>query len=308
MAVPTAPPPPPPTGRSLGGYAAAVAITVVAILSQYFVPALVPAARPLYSTLLGDLAVVYGIPIAAGAALIGTGPLRHWRRHTGLAAVEGLRWYGALTVLGLVVVAGLTVIYLAVDPGALTLLERPNPALAQAAGDPAFFIALSFVIGAAEETIFRGWIYGFWVARGGRWVVPAAATSVLFAGLHLYYGTTYGIAAPLLFPTLFLLGFAFAATFRASGGNLVVVALLHGAFDAAAFLSLIDLEAGVLARYVPVFVGAALFLVLAVRRPGSPWRPLGSLAARRGAAERPLSRAAPSGSEPSTAVPPRGGP
>ncbi len=278
MAVPELPPPPP-TGRSVAGYATAVTITVVAILSQYFVPPLLPLARPLYSTLLGDLAVVYGIPIVACLVLIGGGPLRHAGRLNGLATVEGLRWYGALTVVSLAVVVVLTAIYGVVDPGALHLLDRTNPALAQAAGDPVLYIALSFAVGAIEETIFRGWIYGFWVARRGSWLVPAVATSVLFAGVHLYYGTTYGIAAPLIFPTLFFLGFAFAATFRASGGNLVVVALLHGAFDASAFLTLINYDAGVVARYVPVLVGMLLFVVVWVRRPGSPWRPLGSLGA-----------------------------
>ncbi len=307
MAAPPAPPPPP-TGRSLAGYLAAVAITVVAILSQYFVPALVPAARPLYSTLLGDVAVVYGIPIVAGLLLIGTGPLRHWRQRTGLAAVEGLRWYGALTVLSLMVVVGLAAIYAVVDPGALALLDRTNPVLAEASGDPLFYIAFSFAVGAIEETIFRGWIFGFWSARSGRWVVPAAVTSVLFAGVHLYYGTTYGPAAPLVFPTLFFLGFAFAATFQATGGNLVVVALLHGAVDAAAFLTLIDLDAGAIARYVPVLIGAALFLVIAVERPGSPWRPLGSVGAWRLPAAPIPSEGLPPGASAPAAPPPAGRP
>jgi membrane protease YdiL (CAAX protease family) len=272
-------PPPPPSGPSVGRYGLAVGITVFVILSQYFVPELLPVVEPVYGSLVGDFLVVYGVPIVAFLGLVGLGPLRHWRHQMGLAALEGLRWNGALTLASLFVVAALTVVYLAVDPGALALLSRTNPALAEASGNPWLFVALSFAIGAIEETIFRGWIFGFWTGRGGWWVVPATWTSLLFAGVHLYYGTTYGIVAPLIFPTLFFLGFAFAATFRASGGNLVVVALLHGVFDASAFLTLVNYDAGVGLRYLIVLVGVVLFLLFWVRRPGSPWRPLGSVEA-----------------------------
>ncbi len=282
-------PAPPPTGPSVARYALATIATVLAIGSQYFLPQLVVAVRPVYTSLLGDLLVVYGIPILAFLGLVGTGPLRHWNQHNGLAALEGLRWYGALTLVSLVVIVALTVVYLALDPSALNLLSRTNPALAQAMGDPWFFVGLSFLIGAVEETIFRGWIFGFWVARSRSWVVPAAWTSLLFAGVHLYYGTTYGIVAPLIFPSLFFIGFAFAATFRATGGNLVVIALLHGLFDASAYLTLVNEDGGLALRYLVVFVGIVLFLLLWVRRPGSPWRPLGSVEAATTAAAGPYS-------------------
>ena len=267
-------PPPPPSGPSVARYALAVVLTVVAVASQYFLPELLPELRPVYGSLLGDLLVVYGIPVLSFLGLVGTGPLRHWGDRMGQATVQGLAWFGSLMVLSLVVVIVLTAIYLAVDPAALSLLSRKNPALTQAMGDPWFFVALSFAIGAIEETIFRGWIFGFWTARPGSWLVPATWTSLLFAGVHLYYGTTYGIVAPLIFPTLFFTGFAFAATFRASGGNLVVVALLHGVFDASAFLTLINEGAGISLRYLVIFVGAVVALVLWFRRSEPPLRPI----------------------------------
>jgi membrane protease YdiL (CAAX protease family) len=267
------PPPPPPSGPSVGRYVVAVAVTVFVIASQYFLPQTVGALRPVYTSLLGDLLVVYGIPVVAFLLLVGTGPLQNWSRRMGLATVQGLAWYGALLVLSLIVVLVLTAIYLAVDPGALALLSKQNPALTQASGDPWFFVGLSFVIGAVEETIFRGWVYGFWTARGGSWVVPATWTSVLFAGVHVYYGTTYGIVAPLILPTLFFTGFAFAATFRASGGNLVVIALLHGVFDASAFLTLVNPDAGLALRYVVILVGALVAFALWARSSEPPLRP-----------------------------------
>jgi len=116
----------------LGRYFLGVIITVFAILSQYFVPELIPATDGVYGNLPGDLAVVYGIPIVAFAALVGGTPLRDWGRRMGLATWHGLRFYGLLTLLGLLVVFVLELVYLAVDPAALQLLSRPNPALEQA--------------------------------------------------------------------------------------------------------------------------------------------------------------------------------
>ncbi|MGA8536565.1 MAG: CPBP family intramembrane glutamic endopeptidase [Thermoplasmata archaeon] len=272
-AAPNGSAPPPTTSRaSLARYFVGVAITVFAVLSQYFLPQALPALRPIYGTLVGDLAVVYGIPVLSFVLLVGLDPLRHWADRMGLAVVEGLRWYGLLSLLALVVVLGLAIVYMAFDPAALQLLNRPNPALQQAAGDPWLYVALSFVVGAFEETIFRGWIFGFWRGRAGSWVVPALWTSGLFAGVHLYYATTYGVAAPLIFPSLFLLGFAFAATYQASGGNLVVVALLHGANDATAYLTLINLDLADGLHYLVILVGAALGLVLYLRPKDSPMK------------------------------------
>ena len=250
---------PPPA--SLARYFLGVAITVLAVLSQYFVPSLLPASLVLYGNLPGDVFVVYGIPVISFVLLVGLAPLRDAFRRMGSAAWHGLRFYGLLTLLGLLVVLVLTILYEVIDPAALSLLNKPNPALTQAEGSPWFFVGFSFVVGAFEETIFRGFLFGYWRDRSGPWTVPAVWTSVVFAGVHLYYGTTYGAAAPLIFPSLFLLGFAFAATYRYSRGNLVVPAALHGAHDAAAFLTLISEVWGLIALYSVVLLGALIGLI-----------------------------------------------
>lgn len=256
---------------SLGRYFAGVAITVGAILSQYVVPQNFPSTLVLYGNLPGDVLVVYGIPVLAFAVLVGGGPLRDWAHRMGLASVEGLRWYGLLSLLALLVLIALVVVYLYWDPSALGLLNRPNPALQQAAGNPWFFVGFSFVVGAIEETIFRGWIFGYWRDRPGSWVVAATWTSAVFALVHVYYAFTYLAAAPLYFPGLFLTGFAFAATYRYSGGNLVIIALLHGAQDATAFLTIISPELdslGVSLHYLLIFIGAIVGLAVYLgRRP-----------------------------------------
>jgi membrane protease YdiL (CAAX protease family) len=251
-----------------------VGITVLAVVSQYFVPELWSPAQFVYGNLPGDLFVVYGIPVIAFAWLVGTGPLQNWAGRMGLASVEGLSWYGLLSLAALAVLFVLVVVYERFDPSALGLLNRPNPALTQAAGDPWFWVGFSFVIGAFEETIFRGWIFGFWRNRPISWVIPATWTSALFAGVHVYYGVTYGAAAPLIFPSLFLTGFAFAATYRASGGNLVVVAFLHGASDATAFYTLVNFDAGIVLHYLLILIGVIVGVVYYLRKTRTDLTPI----------------------------------
>ncbi len=263
---------PPPPRVGLGPYLAAVAVTVAAILSQYVVPQHVPATRPVYGSLVGDLLVVYGVPILAFAVLVGAAPLARAVGSMGKASVEGLRWYGVMGLAALLLTLALAVLYLIVDPSAIGRLSAPNPDIEAAKGDPWFWVGFSFVIGIVEETIFRGWIYGYWIARGSpRWLAHAIWTSALFAVVHLYYATTYGPAVGLFVPTLFLAGLGFAFAYRWSGGNLLVIGLLHGLFDSSAFLYLISPTAGDLLRYLPIVAGLAV--AASLRRPSAPSPP-----------------------------------
>ncbi len=253
--VPLDPPPAFPRG-GLRSYGAAVTITVASILSQYWLPERIPALRLLYGNLAGDLFVVYGIPIITFAVLVGFGPLARFAAAPGKATVEGLRWYGIASLLALLLTVALAVVYLALDPSAIHQLTAPNPDLKAAMGDPWLWVALSFPIGLLEETIFRGWVFGYWLARRTpRWILHAGWTSLLFAGVHLYYATAYGAAAGLIFPMLFMLGFGFAVAMRYSGGNVLVVGLLHGAYDSAAFLTLVSTTAGIAFRYGLIAIG-----------------------------------------------------
>ncbi|MCI4340614.1 MAG: CPBP family intramembrane metalloprotease [Thermoplasmata archaeon] len=265
-----------PAGRgrlgSTTAYAAAVVLTVLAILSQYVVPWAVPATRPLYSSLLGGLLIIYGVPIVAFALLVGTRPLDRAFSGLGRSFAPSLAWYGALSIGTIGALVGLLVLYTWLDPSALDLLNKPNPVLEQGASHVWFWIAFSFVIGAVEETIFRGWVFGYWIARGSTNLTwHAVWTSALFAGVHLYYGATYLAAAPFTYTPLFLLGFAFAMAVRASRGNLVWVALIHGATDATAFLTIVSSDWAVGIHYGIVVIGAGLAVVLYLRtRPTPP--------------------------------------
>lgn len=265
----------------LPAYVAALVIAVFAILSQYFLPQLVPLVRPVYASLLTGLLVVYGIPIVAFAVLIGAGPLRSYFANAGSATVEGIRWYGAMGILGLLSVFVIVAVLSAIDPSALSQLSKLSPPLEAAKSDPWFWVGFSFVVGIVEETIFRGWIFGYWLLRQpSRWLTHAVWTSLLFASLHLYYGTTYGVASAVAFAELFFAGLGFAAAVRYSRGNLFVVGLLHGAHDALSFATLVWNPYATELYYLLIVVGALVFLVVvlraqqvAARGPITPWQP-----------------------------------
>jgi len=263
---------------STAQYAVAVLVTAVAILSQYFLPQNVPAVRPIYENLAGGLFVAYGIPILAFATLVGVRPLDRYRARLGASFAPSVAWYGALSVLSLLVLVVLVIVYEALDPSALNLLNKSNPVLVGAASDPWFWIGFSFVVGAIEEAIFRGWIFGYWIARGSPnlgW--HAIWTSALFAAMHLYYGATYLAAAPFSYSELFLLGLAFSLAVRSSRGNLVWVALLHGATDATAFLTLVSPGWADGIHYGIVVVGFTLAIILYLRgSAGSSRVPFGA--------------------------------
>jgi membrane protease YdiL (CAAX protease family) len=256
---------------TLPSYFAAVAITVLAILSQYFLPQLVPAVRPLYSTLGPDLLVVYGIPIVVFVLLVGIQPLRRFFANSGPAVVEGLRWYGAMSILGLLAALTFVAVLAAVDPSAIMQLSKLSPPLVAAESDPWFWVAFSFVIGIVEETIFRGWIFGYWLLRSpAHWFAHAVWTSLLFASVHLYYGPTYGYASGVAFAELFFAGLAFAFAVRYSKGNLLIVGLLHGAHDSLSFSTLVWKPYGEELYYFLILVGAIVFVAVALLRDKDP--------------------------------------
>lgn len=265
--LPPVPAPPNVAPPSLVRYAIATVVTVVAILSQYFLPQHVPALVPLYSSVLADFLIVYGVPILAFALLVGAGPLRNWNANLRIGAVEGFSWYGLLTLLALLVSIVALAVILIFDVSAASTLSKPTPVVKAAASDPWLWVALSFVVGAVEETIFRGWIFGYWLLKDpGRWKVHAAWTSVLFGGVHVYYALTYGIV--FVIPAIVLVadGLAFAIAVRNSGGSLVTVSFLHGWNDATAFLTLALPTLGLALHYIVVLIGVIIALIAYLAR------------------------------------------
>jgi membrane protease YdiL (CAAX protease family) len=225
------------------------------------------------------LLIVYGIPILAFLLLVGLQPLRRFFANTGSAVVEGLRWYGAMSILGLLAAFTIVAILAAIDPSAVAQLSKLSPPLIAAESDPWFWVGFSFIIGLVEETIFRGWIFGYWLLKKpSQWFAHAVWTSALFASMHLYYGSTYGFASGVAFAELFFAGLGFAFAVRYSKGNLLIVGLLHGAHDALSFSTLVWKPYGEDVYYFLILAGAIVFLVVAALRsrepqPMVPWQP-----------------------------------
>jgi len=175
------------------------------------------------------------------------------------AAKFGLGLFGVLTVVGLFLSIIVLAILLHFDPHAINLLNKPNPVLNVPSNVAWVMIPVSIlVVGPVEEYLFRGFINGglLSMSKGKNWVLLAVVSSVMFASVHAYYAVTYGVASILVFVSLITLGLAMSITYYWSGGNILGPALIHGVYDATAFLGVAtSIQIGAAARLVMMFVG-----------------------------------------------------
>lgn len=230
-------------------YVIGLAVIFISVYSQYFIH---------YGSIIGYL-VVYGIPVLAVSLLFGKPLLNRARKNNEDAVKFGLGLFGVLTVIGLL----LSIIALAIithfNPHAANLLNKPNPVLNVSSKVAWVMIPVSIlVVGPAEEYLFRGFIFGglLSIFKDKNWVLLAAVSSVMFASVHAYYAVTYGVASVLPFIDLITFGFAMAATYYWSGGNIMVPALIHGVYDATDFLGVATTtQIGQAAQLVMIFVG-----------------------------------------------------
>jgi membrane protease YdiL (CAAX protease family) len=212
----------------------------------------------IHSPILGMI-IVYGIPILATGWLWGRPIIRNALAQTYRALKLGLGFFGAFTALG--IIAGTVVFFVIVslDPRAVNLLDRPNPVLQVGPEFAWIMVGLSFlVVGPAEEYLFRGFLYGALLSlfEGRHWLGLAFVSSVLFAAVHLYYGFVYGVASLVPFIDLVTFGMAMAVTYYLSGGNLLIPALIHGAYDATGFLGVATLPGlALLLRGLMILIG-----------------------------------------------------
>ena len=250
-------------------YLIGVVVIFLSVYSQYFIH---------YGSITGYL-VVYGIPVLVVSLLFGRQLLHRAGKNNKDAAKFGLGLFGVLTVIGLL----LSIVALAIithfDPHAANLLNKPNPVLNVPSNVAWVMIPVSIlVVGPAEEYLFRGFIYGglLSISKGKYWILLAAVSSVMFASVHAYYAITYGIASVLPFIDLITFGLAMSITYYWSGGNILVLALIHGLYDATDFLGVATTsQIGQAAQLVMIFVGigfAAVYLPkkIAMRQTPNP--------------------------------------
>jgi membrane protease YdiL (CAAX protease family) len=125
------------------------------------------------------------------------------------------------------------------------------------------------IVGPAEEYLFRGFVFGGLLSlfKNHHWLVLSLVSSFFFAAAHLYYGLVYGVASAIDFTDLATFGMAMCVTYYLSGGNLLVPAVLHGAYDATGFLGVAtSSQIGAVLRVLMMLVGIAVALSLFISR------------------------------------------
>jgi membrane protease YdiL (CAAX protease family) len=213
---------------------------------------------------------VYGIPIAVVSMLWGRSILQKAFHHSWTALKYGLGFFGLFTIVG--AVAGIVIFYVlsTFDPSTINLLNRPNPVLQVSEEFALIMVGVSLVvIGPAEEYLFRGFVYGGLLSlfKNHHWFSLAFVSSLLFAGMHLYYATVYGLASLIMFADLITFGMAMAATYYITGGNLVAPALIHGSYDAIGFLGVATSDTvSAFLRVFMLLIALAVGLVFLLRR------------------------------------------
>ncbi len=235
-------------------YLIGVSVIFVAVYSQYFFD---------FGAVLGFI-VVYGIPIAIVSFILSREIFKNANRDSISAIKVGLGSFGVFTLVGFLLSFLALLIMQSLDPQTINLLSKPNPVLQVPHEIAWIMVAVSIlVVGPSEEFLFRGFVYGglLNIFKGRHWLSLAVISSLLFASVHAYYAITYGIAATIPFIDLITFGMAMATTFYLSKGNLVAPALIHGVYDATAYLDVAtSMNIGLILRFALIIIG----LVLAV--------------------------------------------
>lgn len=244
-------------------YLVGLTVIFMAAYAQYLIPDLGP---------ITGAFVVYATSIVMVSLLYRTRIVRRTFHRTGLALKFGLALFGVFTLLGTILTVVVFYVMLAADPSATKLLNRPLPVLNVPPHLAWIMVWVSlFVVGPAEEYIFRGFVYGGMLNlfKGRHWLLLAFVSSMLFALAHLYYAAVYGIASIMPFIDIVAIGVALSITYYLSGGNLFIPALIHGLFDASGFLAVaVSTEVGLSLRGLLSIAGLVLAVVLARRCAG----------------------------------------
>jgi membrane protease YdiL (CAAX protease family) len=156
------------------------------------------------------------------------------------------------------------------NPAAVDLLQKPNPLLQVSPEVAWLMVGVSFlIVGPAEEYLFRGFVFGGMLSffKSRHWLSVAFVSSIFFAIVHIYYAEVYEVASLVQFVDLMAFGMAMAATYYVSGGNLIVPALIHGAYDATAFIGVATSTAiGDELRVLMILISAFVAIVIFVER------------------------------------------
>jgi membrane protease YdiL (CAAX protease family) len=243
------------------GFVTGLLVILVCVYSQYVIPGL---------NLISGTLLVYGVPILVTGLIWGRTIISKALRRMYTAVRYGLGYFGIFTILGLAASFLILFVLTIFDPAAVNLLHKPNPVLQVSPELAWVMIGFSFlVVGPSEEYLFRGFVFGglLNVFKGRHWLTLALVSSVFFAGVHLYYAVVYGVASLVQFADLITFGMAMAATYHVSGGNLLVPAMIHGAYDATGYLGVAtSSDIGAQLRELMIFIGLVVAIIVFSRR------------------------------------------
>jgi len=234
-------------------------VILVSSYSQYVIPGL---------NFISGVLLVYGIPILVTGLIAGRSIIKKASNQTLKAVKYGLGYFGAFTALSILVGIFIIILLTLFNPEAVNLLQKPNPLLQVSPNVAWLMVGVSFlIVGPAEEYLFRGFVFGGMLSffRNRHWLTIAFISSIFFAIVHLYYAEVYQVASLVQFVDLVAFGMAMAATYYVSGGNLVVPTLIHGSFDATAFIGVatsatLGDQLRELMILIGVFVAIAIFV------------------------------------------------
>jgi membrane protease YdiL (CAAX protease family) len=217
--------------------------------------------------------IVYGIPIIATSLLWGAAIIRKSFNNTYTALKYGVALFGVFTVVGILAQILIFYVISLYDPNAINLLNRPNPVLHIPEELAWLMVWVSlFIIGPAEEYLFRGFIYGGLLSllNGRDWFGLAFLSTIMFSAAHLYYAAVYSVASLVIFAELLAFGMAMAITYYISKGNLIIPAIIHGVYDAVGYLGVATSSSiGIFLRSSMTTIGllvAASMLVYKIRK------------------------------------------
>ncbi|MEM3403112.1 MAG: type II CAAX endopeptidase family protein [Nitrososphaeria archaeon] len=218
------------THRSFLKYAAGVILILLGIYSQY----LFNMRGLIYGTL-----VVYVLPSFIIYLLDGKRILSNSFKNLKTALRFGLGYFGIFSVAGLALAFFLLAVLFAFNPEIMDMITKPNPLLDITPDLAMAMVWFSFiVVGPFEEFLFRGFVFGGLadILKGKHWIYSALASSLIFSIIHLYYLFVFGIASIIQFSQITLFSLGMCGAYYKSGGNLIIPALIHGAYDATSFL------------------------------------------------------------------------
>lgn len=249
------------------GYFLCLAVIFISSYSQYVVSGI---------HLIAGAFWVYGISLATIGAVSGGPTLKRAFHDTKGAFRIGLASFGIFTVAGSIASLLIVAMLKGLDPTTLTGLQKPLPVLDVSHGTAWLMAGVSIlVVGPCEEYIFRGFVFGGLLRLFGtrHWLLLALVSSILFAGVHLYYAILYRVAALVPLVDIVAIGMALAVGYYLSKGNLLVPAVIHGVYDAMGFVGVATLpEVGTRLRgaFILVSLMVALLVFLERRKGAGP--------------------------------------